>query len=182
MIFGFNLATFWRLRMNLTNLLPVGSSKLLFNILARGFWLISGLYILLDSNQTFFEGIKTWWIKHFLLDFGGIRTPTHQKQFLFFGLFICAFALMLVLEIVQPITAIFRSSWKDILQEVFIGVFPLANLFYSNSFFVFDEKDHIAMTLLLLDVIIFLFNLFRHLHARSLKMKSLWSFLSITTG
>ena len=43
MIFGFNLATFLRLRINLTNLLPVGSSKLLFNILARGFRLISGL-------------------------------------------------------------------------------------------------------------------------------------------
>ena len=43
MIFGFNLATFLRLRINLANLLPVGSSKLLFNILARGFWLISGL-------------------------------------------------------------------------------------------------------------------------------------------
>ena len=43
MIFGFNFATFLRLRINLTNLLPVGSSKLLLNILARGFRLISGL-------------------------------------------------------------------------------------------------------------------------------------------
>ena len=118
----------------LDTLLPISSTKLLFNFISWSFWLIGGLqkeifiykkpenvnylsfklylskflidhwminylYIFLDSNQTLFKSVKGGGVKHFLLDFGSVWAPAHQKQFFFLGLFGGTFTLMWVFEI-----------------------------------------------------------------------------------
>jgi len=83
----------------LDTLLSISSTKLLFNFISWSFWLIGGLYIFLDSNQTLFKSVKGGGVKHFLLDFGSVWAPAHQKQFFFLGLFGGTFTLMWVFEI-----------------------------------------------------------------------------------
>jgi len=83
----------------LDTLLSISSTKLLFNFISWSFWLIGGLYIFLDSYQTLLKSVKGGGVKHFLLDFGSVWAPAHQKQFFFLGLFGGTFTLMWVFEI-----------------------------------------------------------------------------------
>ena len=79
------------------------------------------LYIFLDPNKTFFEGIKTGRVEHFFLNASCVGTPRHQKQFFLHGFFRGSLTLMLVLKVKQTITAIFRSTGHNLVQKFFIG-------------------------------------------------------------
>jgi len=59
------------------NLRAISGSQLLFNGFFRGFRSISCLNVFADSDEGLFKGVKTRRVQHFLLDFGGIRTPGH---------------------------------------------------------------------------------------------------------
>ena len=79
------------------------------------------LYIFLDPNKTFFEGIKTGRVEHFFLNASCVGTPRHQKQFFLHGLFRGTLTLMLVLKVKQTITTIFRSTGHNLVQKFLIG-------------------------------------------------------------
>ena len=80
-------------------LFEIQSNDIILSKFLVDHWGINYLYIFLDSNQTLFKSVKGGGVKHFLLDFGSVWAPAHQKQFFFLGLFGGTFTLMWVFEI-----------------------------------------------------------------------------------
>lgn len=94
-------------------LISVGGSKFLLDSLLGGLRQIRCLYVLLHTNQRFFQSVERTRVQHLLLDFGRVGTPRHQKQLLFLGSLIeykCRYFFIL------PV--LFILSRKKLLQKI----------------------------------------------------------------
>lgn len=59
-------------------------------------------------------------VQHLLFNFGGVGTPWHKEQFLFFAWLRCALTLVHVFKVVQTITALSSTTCLQILEELVI--------------------------------------------------------------
>ena len=100
---------------------PVGGPQLLLNFTGRCFGSISGLDVLVNSNQGLLESLEGAGVQHFLLDLHRVRAPQHQEQLLLLRAISCALALMLVFKIIQSVSAFSIAYTLHIVQEVLIG-------------------------------------------------------------
>lgn len=147
-------------------LLSVSGPEFFLDDFLGCFRMVRGLERLVYTDQRFLERVVAGRVDHLLLDFGRVRAPAQQKQFLLFGALGCALALVRVLEIKQTVTAFLRAGLLQVFQEQVVSRIALADHFDVDLLFVFDVEHHVPMLLVLLDLFVNLFARIRHGHSR----------------
>jgi len=135
------------------NLCSVVLSKFFLHTLQTGLGTISGLNVLLYPDECFFEGVETGGVEHFLLDFGGVRTPRHEEQFLLLALLGGALALVCVFKVVEAVPALGLSALGQVVEEVVVGGGSVAHRLHRDRLLLFDDVDDVTMNLALLHLV-----------------------------
>merc|ERR1719278_443906 len=132
---------------------PVGGSQLLFHLTLGRFRGISGLDELVHSDEGFLEVVEGGGVKHLLLDLGRVWAPVHQEQLLLLAGLSGALALVLVLEVVEPVPALALAAPLQARQEVVVAGVPVALVLHRDHPLVLDVEDGVAVALRLLDLL-----------------------------
>ena len=131
------------------------------------FW--THLNVFVNSNQCFFQSVEARGVQHLLFDASGIWAPRHEEQFLFLGNFRRSLALVFIFKIVQTIATFAFSAFHQIRQKLVIRSVTIANAFHFDHFFLFNEKNHIAMFFAFLNFVELVLAFLSYSHTRCLK-------------
>ena len=118
-------------------------------------------FISFTTYQGLFQCLKRAGVQHFLLDFGRVRAPGHQEQLLLLGALCCPLrerntltfdtladshlALVLVLEVVQPVATLALPGRLQVGEELLVAGVSPPQLLHCDELLVLDEEDTVAV-------------------------------------
>jgi len=115
---------------------------------------VGGLDIFLYAHQRLLQGVEGARVQHLLLDLGGVGAPGHEEQLLLLGALRGALALVHVLKVKQAISAFSCASLLQVLEELVILGVSLADHLHVYLLLVADVEHHVAVLLILLDLLV----------------------------
>jgi len=141
-------------------------AELLLHGLLRCLTQVSSLNVFMNPNKGFFERIKRGRVQHFLLDFSTIRAPGHQEQLLLLAGLGCSLALVLVLKIIETVSALNITALLQVVQEILVLGITSTNRLHRDGLLLLDVENNISVLLGLLDLLEMSLALVRNCHAR----------------
>ena len=119
------------------------------------------MHFIISTYQGLFQRLKRAGVQHFLLDFGRVWAPGHQEQLLLLGALCCPLrerntltfdtltdshlALVLVLEVVQPVATLALPGRLQVGEELLVAGVSPPQLLHCDELLVLDEEDTVAV-------------------------------------
>jgi len=116
-----------------------------------------------------FESIKARRVQHLLLYLGSIWAPGHQKQLLL----LCirgTLACVLILEVIESITALFWPDIAQVLQVIIVGGISVTVRFDAYFLIILYVEDYVPVPLALFDICVCFMDLVRYFYSGSKRL------------